>query len=131
MNIRTIVISDYDNLISFWKKHYFVNEMDNFERSKLFLSKNPSLSVLMEDKGKIVGTVLGSFDVRRGYLQKVVTDKNKRKKGVAKKLVEETIKRLRKLGAIYVPINCEEEIVGFYSKCGFKKTKQVPMNINF
>lgn len=130
MNIKTIAIEDYDNLISFWKENYFVGEMDEIERFKLFLKKNPRLSLLMEDKGKIVGTVLGSFDGRRGYLQKVVTDKKYRKKGIAKKLVEEAIGRLRKLGALYIPINCEDEISNFYLKCGFKKTKQVPMNIN-
>jgi ribosomal protein S18 acetylase RimI-like enzyme len=130
MKIRAISIDDYDNLISFWKKNYFVNEMDNLERFKLFLKMNPKLSMLMEDNGKIIGTVLGSFDGRRGYIQKVVTDKNFRKKGIAKKLIEETIKRLRKLGTLYIPISCEEENSEFYFKCGFKKTKQVPMNIN-
>jgi len=130
MKMRTIKIGDYGNLIPFWKENYFVTEMDNLERFKLFLKKNPELSVLMEDGGKIVGTVLGSFDGRRGYLQKIVTDKNFRKKGIAKKLVEEIIVRLRKLGTLYIPISCEVEYAEFYSKCGFKKTEQVPMNIN-
>lgn len=37
---------------------------------------------------------------------------------------------IKQLGVLYIPINCEEESVSFYEKCGFKKTKQVPMNIN-
>lgn len=130
MNIRTIVLEDYSKLIEFWKKNYFVNEMDNFERFQLFLKKNHNLSVLMEDNGKIIGTVLGSFDGRRGYLQKVVTKKDARRKGIGEQLVKEVIKRLRALGVLYIPINCEEETVPFYEKCGFKKTKQVPMNMN-
>ncbi len=130
MKIRTIILDDYQNLVPFWKKNYFVNEMDSFERFKLFLDKNPNLSVLMEDEGIIVGTALGSFDGRRGYLQKVVVDKKVRKGGIGKQLVEEVIKRLKSLGTLYIPINCEEDNVGFYEKCGFKKTKQVPMNIN-
>jgi len=131
MKVRAIVIGDYNNLVSFWKKNYFVNEMDSFERFKLFLNKNPDLSVLMEDNGKIVGTVLGSFDGRRGYIQKLVIDKNHRKKGVGKQLVEEVIKKFKSLGVLYIPISCEEENEAFYNKCGFKKTKQIPMNINF
>lgn len=130
MKVRTIVLHDYPNLVSFWKENYFVNEVDNIDRFKIFLDKNPGLSVLMEDKGVIIGTVLGSFDGRRGYLQKVVTDKNTRHKGVGKQLVGEVIKRLRALGVLYIPLSVEEKTVTFYEKCGFKKTKQVPMNVN-
>ncbi|MFA6532759.1 MAG: GNAT family N-acetyltransferase [Patescibacteria group bacterium] len=130
MEIRAITLNDYERLIDFWRKNYFVNEMDNFERFKLFLEKNPNLSVLCEDKEKIIGTALGSFDGRRGYLQKVVTDKTNRKKGVGKQIILEVIKRLRSLSVLYIPISCEEENVGFYEKCGFKKTKQIPMNMN-
>jgi N-acetylglutamate synthase len=128
MNLRTIVLADYEKLIPFWEKNYFVKEMDNFERFKLFLEKNPDLSVLAEENGEIVGTALGSFDGRRGYMQKVVTDKNSRRKGIGKQLVEEVIKRLHELGAVYIPINVEEEFVTFYEKCGFNKTTQVPMS---
>lgn len=130
MKLRTITYDDYDNLIPFWRKNYFVTEMDSAERFKLFLEKNPKLSVLAEDNGKILGTALGSFDGRRGYLQKVVTDRESRNRGIGKQLVLEVIKRLRELGVLYVPINVEDSLVEFYRKCGFNKSEQVPMNIN-
>src|ERR1035437_3883051 len=109
MHLRTIAISDYEKLISFWKENYFVTDMDSLERFKLFLDKNPQLSVLMEENGEIIGTALGSFDGRRGYLQKVVTAKDLREKGIGKKLVEEVVKRLRGLDVLYIPINVEEK----------------------
>ena len=130
MNLRTIVIDDYQKLVPFWKKNYFVNEMDSFKRLKLFLEKNPDLSVLIEENGGIIGTALDSFDGRRGYLQKVVTDKDSRRKGMGKQLVKEVLKRLQSLGGTYIPINVEENLVTFYEKCGFKKTTQIPMNKN-
>jgi N-acetylglutamate synthase len=131
MVIREIKVEDYDKLISFWKENYFIGDMDEFEKFKLFLEKNPSLSVLAEEDGKILGTALGSFDGRRGYLQKLVTTNSFRQKGIGKQLVEEVIKRLRQLGVTYIPISVEEKYVGFYEKCGFKKTNQTPMNIKF
>lgn len=130
MKIRTVKSDDYQNLISFWKSHYFVNEMDNLERFKLFLKKNPNLSLIADDKGKIVGTALGSFDGRRGYIQKLVVHRDFRKTGIGKALIDEILIRFNKLDILYVPINCDVENIGFYKKCGFKKTKQVPMNIN-
>lgn len=130
MNIRTIDLRDYQKLITFWKVHYFVNIMDNLERFELFLMKNPNLSIFAEEKGEIIGTALGSFDGRRGYIQKLVVHKDFRGKGIGKKLIKEIVKRFKVLGVLYIPISCETENVKFYEKCGFKKTKQVPMNMN-
>ena len=127
---QELTISDYDRLIPFWKTNYFVNEMDSLEKFKLFLKKNPGLSIIAKENGKIIGTALGSFDGRRGYIQKLVVDKNYRKKGLGQQLVQEVIKKLRSAGASYIPVSVEENIVPFYEKCGFKKTCQIPMNVN-
>jgi ribosomal protein S18 acetylase RimI-like enzyme len=129
MNIREITIADYEILIPFWKENYFVNEMDSKDRFARFLEKNQHLSVLAEENGVIHGTALGSFDGRRGYLQKVVVGKEYRKKGIGLQLVKKVIEKLKLIGATYVPISVEEENIHFYQNCGFKKTKQVPMNI--
>ena len=87
MRIQEIKNNDYKELVKFWKENYFVNELDEYIRFKHFLEKNPKLSLLAEDKGKIIGTVLGSFDGRRGYIQKLVVGKNYRKQGLGKQLI--------------------------------------------
>ena len=130
MKLRNIKIEDYEKLIPFWKANYFVTEMDSFERFKLFLEKNPGLSTMAEENEVIIGTALGSFDGRRGYLQKVVVYKALRKKGIGEQLVKNVIKKLQKISATYIPISVEKDFASFYQKCGFKKTIQVPMNIN-
>lgn len=129
MKLREITLSDYPGLIPFWKKNYFVGEMDSEERFTDFLRKNPHLSILIEDNGHIIGTALGSFDGRRGYIQKVVTEKVSRGKGIGKRLVDELVNRLHKLGALYIPIAVEEKNIAFYQKCGFKKTNQTSMSL--
>lgn len=131
MEIKTITIKDHEQLIPFWKENYFVNELDEYEPFKLFLEKNPNLSFLAEDNGEIVGTVLGSFDGRRGCVQKLVVIKDHRKKGLGKQLIKKVISKLRAVGALYIPINAEEELTSFYEKCGFKKTRQVSMSISY
>ncbi|MGE5041473.1 MAG: GNAT family N-acetyltransferase [Candidatus Levyibacteriota bacterium] len=127
--IREIMIQDYDNLIGFWGKNYFVGDMDSKDRLALFLEKNPGLSILMEENGGIIGTALGSFDGRRGYIQKVVVDTDHRKRGIGKQLVDHVITKLKDLGATYIPIAVEEELVHFYTTCGFQKTSLVPMKL--
>ena len=131
MEFRELTIEDYSRLIPFWKDNYFVNEHDTKERLKLFLEKNPGLSVIVEDDGKIAATALGSYDGRRGYLQKVVVDKKFRRHGLGLELVKKVLDKLKDVGVTYIPLSVEEDLVEFYEKCGFKKTKQVPMNIDF
>lgn len=127
MLLRTIIIEDYPKLIEFWKENYLVTPLDEFDRVKLFLEKNPGLSFLAEENKEIVGTVLGSFDGRRGSLQKLVVSKTSRRKGIGKKLVAQAIKRLQEAGAIDIRFNTAEDMVGFYEKCGFTKDSRPSM----
>lgn len=127
MNLRTVTIDDYEHLLTFWKKNYFVRGIDSRDRFKLFLEKNPDLSIFAEENGEIVGTVLGSFDGRRGYIQKVVVKKELQNKGIGKTLVTEAVKRLVALGVVYIPIAVEDTNISFYKKCGFKVNGQVAM----
>lgn len=127
MSIRNITIEDYPQLIAFWKENYLLTPLDVFERVKLFLEKNPGLSFLAEDNEEIVGTVLGSFDGRRGSLQKLVVSKASRGKGIGKKLVMHAIKSLQEAGAIDIRFNTAEDMVAFYEKCGFKKDSRPSM----
>ncbi|OGG01403.1 hypothetical protein A2Z33_02590 [Candidatus Gottesmanbacteria bacterium RBG_16_52_11] len=128
MTFRFVTINDHTQLLSFWKENYFVNELDELGPLKSFLEKNLDLSLLAEDKGEVVGTVLGPFDGRRGYIQKLVVRKDYRKQGLGKQLLEKVIKNLRSAGALYIPINVNAELFTFYEKCGFKVTEQIPMN---
>ena len=130
MQIREIVLEDYEKLVPFWRENYFVNEHDSLPRFILFLQKNPSLSIIAEEGGVIAGTALGSYDGRRGYLQKVVVGKDFQRKGLGKELVQKMLAKLKAAGVSYIPMNVEKDSVAFYEKCGFKVTSQVPMNID-
>ncbi len=125
MKLKTIKLDDYQRLISFWETHYIVRGIDSFKYFKLFLEKNPGLSLLVEENGEIIGTALGSFDSRRGYIQKLVVHKDYRSKGIGKQLVNRVVKKLQAVGALYIPISCEEGNGPFYKKCGFTKTGQI------
>lgn len=130
MQLRTIKLDDYQKLTEFWKKNYFFSEIDNVKHFVLFLEKNPDLSVLIEENGEIIGTALGSYDGRRGYLQKVVTNKEFRKKGIGRQLVNEVVKRLKAVGVLYIPISVDEKLIPFYEKCGFDKKESVSMSMD-
>src|SRR5437667_8580066 len=127
MKYRNITIEDHQELIEFWKENYLLTPLDEFERVKLFLEKNPDMSILAEDNGNIIGTVLGSFDGRRGSLQKIVVSKKYRGKGIGKELVTQAVKKIQDVGALDIRFNTDEELVSFYEKCGFKKDSRPSM----
>lgn len=129
MVLRAMTIEDYHNLTEFWKTNYLLTKLDDFERMDLFIKKNPDLSIVAENEGTIIGTVLVSFDGRRGSLQKVVVSQDSRGKGIGKKLVKEAVKRLQSIGALDIRFNTAEELVSFYEKCGFKKDSRPSMII--
>jgi len=128
MQLRTITINDYLKLIKFWKENYFVSDMDSAEYFSIFLDKNPSLSILIEEDGEIIGSALGSYDGRRGYLQKVVTRESLRGRGIGKQMVDEIVKRLKRVGAVYIPISVEKNNIAFYEKCGFVRKTSTSMS---
>jgi len=122
-------MNDYPKLIPFWKENYFVTDMDNEVRFADFLKRNPDLSLVAEENGEIVGTVLGSFDGRRGYIQKLVVSKSQRGKGLGKKILTQLVDKLHALGVLYIPIACEPKYLAFYKSCGFKQTEQIAISL--
>lgn len=122
-------MNDYPKLIPFWKENYFVTDMDNEKRFKDFLEKNPDLSILAEENNEVVGTGLGSFDGRRGYIQKLVVSKSQRGKGLGKKILKVLVDKLHALGVLYIPIACEAKYLEFYKSCGFKQTDQIAISL--
>jgi len=58
-----------------------------------------------------------------GHIEDIVIDKNKRKNGHGKKIISFLRNRAIKIKNCYkVILNCSQENMEFYEKCGFRKT---------
>lgn len=62
------------------------------------LRRDPDLFLVMEAEGKIVGTVLGGFDGRRGMIYHLAVDPAHRQQGLGQRLMQEVEVRLRRKG---------------------------------
>jgi ribosomal protein S18 acetylase RimI-like enzyme len=120
IEIRSLKEKDASRVYDFWKRNYKVSKRETKNRLKNFIRRNVGLSSLAEDDGEIVGTTLGSYDGRKGYIYKVVVKKDYRGTGLGQKLVKETVKKIKKAGCLDIRVNCAEDLVGFYKRCGFK-----------
>jgi len=132
MKIRRITPKDYPNVSRFWKKDYTFSKRDTKEKIAILLKKNPSLSVLVEENGEVIGTALASFDGRKGYIQKVAVREDYQGKGLGSRMVKEVIERVKRAGALDIRVNCSKESVSFYEKFGFKVKKGlIPLQIKY
>ena len=129
IKLRAFEKSDIPEVEDFWKKEYRVSKRDDKDRMGVFIEKNAGLSTVAEDSGVIIGTTLGSYDGRKGYIQKVAVSNAYRGKGIGKMLVDETVKKLKDAGALDIRVGCGGELTPFYEKCGFKMETIVPMKI--
>ena len=88
------------------------------------LQRDPDLFLVAEINGKIVGSVLGGFDGRRGMMYHLAVSAPYRSKGLGEKLMAELENRLRAKGCIryYLLVTKDnDQAINFYEKRGWQR----------
>jgi ribosomal protein S18 acetylase RimI-like enzyme len=89
----------------------------------LKLTRDPGLFLVAEEDGKIVGTAMGAWDGRRGWIYHLGVHPSSQRRGVATRLVEELEARMKKMGipkvnALIYPWN--HASVEFFKNAGYQ-----------
>ena len=93
-----MTIEDYDEVFALWTKirGFGIRSIDDSKEGiEMFLKRNPSTSVVAEEDGKVVGSILCGHDGRRGCLYHVCVDEAHRRKGIGKAMVVRAMEALR------------------------------------
>lgn len=96
--IREIRVADGDALRKLWKDAGFRSVGDDDRGLARMARRNPGLLLVATEAGKLVGSALGGWDGRRGWIYHVATASSHRRRGIAKRLVEQVEAGLRDLG---------------------------------
>jgi ribosomal protein S18 acetylase RimI-like enzyme len=124
--IREMKISDHPELLSIWKSTdgLIIDEEDSYENMKIFLNRNTGLSHVAVADEKIVGTIKGAQDGRRGYISHMAVLHQYRGLGIAKALYMQTLDGLKEQGIwkcnLYV-LNTNKEALDFWRHNGWKE----------
>lgn len=97
--IRAMTLNDYENVHALWMriKGFSIRSIDDSQEGvERFLKRNPGISVVAEEDGRIVGAILCGHDGRRGCLYHVCVDPDYRLKGIGKSMVVFAMEALRK-----------------------------------
>jgi len=121
-----MAINDYEKAITLWQKTagLGLSGADSREGIRVFLKRNPGLSFVCVEGERLIGTILGGHDGRRGYIYHLVVDQAYRKHGIGRILTERSLEALHRKGITKCHLfvyrtNTEAEL--FYDRMGWQK----------
>ncbi len=117
---------DYQQVLDLWdsmERGVHVSRSDTPAEIEKKLARDPDLFLVAECDGRIVGSVIGGFDGRRGMVYHLAVDEAFRGKGVGSRLMDEVEARLRAKGCLKSYLLVAEDnhdVDTFYKKQGWK-----------
>lgn len=118
---------DYAAVLNLWQSAgagIHVGRSDSPDEILKKLQRDPDLFLVAEIEGRIIGTVLGGFDGRRGIVYHLAVDATYRNQGIATTMMEALEQRLREKGCIrcYLLVTKDNEnAMMFYEKRGWER----------
>lgn len=131
MNIRAMVIEDYEEVYKLWLsiKGFAIRQIDDSKEGiERFIRRNEGISVVAEEDGKIVGSILAGHDGRRGCLYHVCVMESHRKKGIGRSMALKVIESLKaeNISKISLVVFTKNELGNpFWQEMGWKIRKDL------
>jgi ribosomal protein S18 acetylase RimI-like enzyme len=105
-----------------------VRRSDEPEEIGKKLQRDPELFLVAEKEGRLVGTVIGGYDGRRGLIYHLAVEAGLRGQGIGRRLMDEVERRLQAKGCLksYLLVTAENEpAMRFYEGCGWSRMETV------
>lgn len=130
LNIEVARETDIPFMLELWRDSpgLGVGAGDDEASLAAFMQRNPSTCLLLKSRDSIIGSVLGGFDGRRGYIYHLVVHSAFRNQGYGEKLLQEVIVQLKALKAEKIHLfvlKSNPGAMGFYEKQGWIKRKDI------
>jgi ribosomal protein S18 acetylase RimI-like enzyme len=101
MEIRTLSIADYEDMVDLWsraKLPFKPKGRDSKEAISKEIKSHPDFFLGAFEDGRLIGTAIISCDVRKGWINRLAVDAAYQNRGIAKALISESERILRKNG---------------------------------
>jgi N-acetylglutamate synthase len=99
--IRDMTEDDYDGLICLWENAGLHHKSRGRDRKELMvreITSSQAVYIVAESRSTLVGSVIGTHDGRKGWINRLAVEPQFRRKGLGKRLIYEAERRLGKLG---------------------------------
>jgi ribosomal protein S18 acetylase RimI-like enzyme len=129
MRVHPLTHDDLAAALELWARTEHLGPVPRAEVESL-LGADPDLVLAAHHEGVLVGVVLGSYDGRRGWINRLAVDAAHRRRGVAAVLLAELEERLRARGCVQVNLLVfSDNRTGraFWERHGYDGTEEVAL----
>jgi ribosomal protein S18 acetylase RimI-like enzyme len=122
VELRRYERGDGKRLRALWGSVGFKSVGDDDDSLDLMADRNPGLLLVAEQGDRIVGSALGAWDGRRGWIYHVATSEDHRREGLGRRIVHEVERKLRALGCPRVNVVVRDDAKGampFWKALGY------------
>jgi ribosomal protein S18 acetylase RimI-like enzyme len=127
MEIRRLVIADYDEIVKLWSianLPYRPKGRDSIEAMVAEMKADPDFFLGAFEGGRLAGAVVISCDLRKSWINRLAVHPACRGHGIARALIDESEKILRKRGVRIFCVLIEGSNVAskkLFRKCGYEE----------
>jgi ribosomal protein S18 acetylase RimI-like enzyme len=117
--------ADYQEVYDLWcsmEKGLHVGRSDTAAEIEKKLARDPDLFLVAESHNKIIGSVIGGYDGRRGLIYHLAVNASFRGQGIGSQLMKEVESRLRAKGCLkcyLLVIEGNQEAESYYRNRGW------------
>jgi len=127
IRIRRFCIEDYEAVMTLWdicELPYKPNGRDHREKIRQEISRDTAIFLVVELDSQVIGTVLGTHDGRKGWINRLAVAPEFRHQGLAQKLLKEAETAIYNLGIEIITCLIEDynqTSMHFFQKSGYIK----------
>lgn len=131
MDIEPFQIDDYDELLALWSRcglPYDIERRDNRAAIETQLFDDHVTMLVLKDEGRIIGSIIGSHDGRKGWINRLAIDPAYRGRGLAAVLLESAEQYLFDGGIRVFAALIEDEntpSMAAFAKAGYEPWKRI------
>ncbi len=129
ISIRDCRLEDVEAVLQLWRQADATPGVtDTAEDLQRAIFKSPAHVLVAEAGGRLVGSIIGTFDGWRGNIYRLAVHPDYRRKGIARALVAEIECRLARQGAKRITALVEKDhawVVGFWEAVDFKADDRI------
>ncbi len=122
--VRSYRSGDYDAVIGLWQAVGFgPDERDSPQALEYKLHRDEGPFLVAESDGRVVGTVMASWDGRRAWVYRLTVEPTRQARGIGTRLMAEVESKLRDLGArtaALLVLASNEPVVRLYRRLGYE-----------
>ena len=118
--------ADYQQVYDLWssiEKGVHVGRSDSPSEIEKKISRDPDLFLVAEAENRIIGSVIGGYDGRRGLIYHLAVSPSCRTQGIGSRLMNEVEARLRAKGCLkcYLLVTTDNtEVESYYRQLGWQ-----------